>query len=151
MTGLEPPPTSRAVKYFVGLWFLGFTAVGVCAGCSPAADYALVGSAYVPAAHGDITLEKIDKEQMLLNITMDHLPPPGDIEAGMTHYVVWLAAVGELPMPQGTLDYDAETRVGSAAIATSMRELDVQITAEPSESPTQPSDLLVASQKIREK
>ena len=150
MTGLGPPPTSRAVKNFAGYWFFGLIALGVCASCSPSADYALVGSAYVPAAHGDITLEKIDKGQRLINITMDHLPPPEEVGAGLTAYVVWFAAVGELPTAQGTLDYDAKARVGRTAIATSMSELDVQITAERSESPMQPSDLVVASQKIRE-
>jgi len=34
---------------------------------------------------------------------------------------------------------------------TAELEFDVQITAEQSESPSQPSDLVVASQKIREK
>ena len=120
-------------------------------GCSPPADYALVGGAFVPSAHGDIRIEKIDKQQKLLSITMDHLPPPGDIEPGLTHYVVWFAAVGALPVPQGALDYDPETRTGVASIPTDMREFDVQITAESSETPAQPSDLVVASQRVREK
>ena len=126
-------------------------AFAAVAGCNPPADYALVGSAYVPAAHGDIHIEKIDKQQMLIVVAMDHLPPPAEVEEGMSHYVIWFNAVGEYPAPQQALDYDAETRTGKAAIPTSMRELDVQITAERQERPAQPSDLLVASQKIREK
>jgi hypothetical protein len=106
-------------------------------GCNPAADYALVGSAYVPAAHGDITIEKIDKQNILVNVVMDHLPPPEQI-------------VGELPARQEALDYDPETRIGRASIPTSMLDFDVQITAEQGDTPLQPSDLLVASQKIRE-
>lgn len=139
------------MKKFVGLWFVGWAALVACAGCNPPADYALVGSAYVPAAHGDIDVESIDKEQILINVTMDHLAPPADIEPGMTHYVVWFTAVGEHPVRQQALEYDPETRVGRASIPTSMREFDVQITAEQSDSPIQPSDLIVASQKIREK
>jgi hypothetical protein len=139
------------VKNFVGLWLIGWTLLAACAGCNPPADYALVGSAYVPAAHGDIKVESIDKKQILIIVTMDHLPPAEEIETGLTHYVVWFAAVGEYPVRQQALEYDSETRVGRAAIATSMLEFDVQITAEQNESPTQPSDLLVASQKIREK
>ncbi len=38
-----------------------------------------------------------------------------------------------------------------ASIPTALREFEVQITAENSDTPNQPSDLLVASQKIREK
>ena len=73
------------------------------------------------------------------------------IELGLTHYIVWFAPVGEHPMRQRALDYDAEAQVGRASIPTSLREFEVQITAENSETPNQPSDLLVASQKIREK
>ena len=132
------------------LVFLVWVALSIV-GCNRPADYALVGGAFVPAAHGDIRIEKIDKQQKLLTITMDHLPPPGDIEKGVAHYVVWFSAVGELPLPQGTLDYDPENRVGIASIPTDMREFDLQITAEKTATPTQPSDLLVSSQRIREK
>ena len=121
------------------------------AGCNPPADYALVGGAFVPSAHGDIRIEKIDKQQRLLSITMDHLPPPESIEPDLSHYVVWFAAVGALPVPKGTLEYDAKTRTGVASIPTDLREFDVQITAESREAPAQPSDLVVASQRIREK
>lgn len=120
-------------------------------GCNPPADYALVGGAYVPSAQGDIRIEKIDKEQRIISITMDHLPPPGQLQAGLTHYVVWFSAVGELPVLKGALDYDPETRAGVASIPTDMLEVDVQITAEQSETPTRPSDFVVASQRIREK
>jgi len=121
------------------------------ASCNPPADYALVGSAYVPAAHGQVDVEKIDRDEILITVTLDHLVPPEKIELGLTHYIVWFVAVGEHPVRQRPLDYDTETQVGRASIPTSLREFEVQITAENSEAPNQPSDLLVASQKIREK
>jgi hypothetical protein len=135
----------------VGFGFLSVAAAAILLGCNPAADYALVGGAFIPSAQGDIRLEKIDKEQHLVIITMDYLPPPEDIELGLTHYVVWFSEIGELPVRQTALDYDRETRVGRASIPTSMRQFDVQITAEQSDTPAQPSDLVVASQNIREK
>ena len=121
------------------------------ASCNPPADYALVGSAYVPAAHGQVDVEKIDRDEILITVTLDHLVPPERIELGLTHYIVWFVAVGEHPVRQRTLDYDTETQVGRASIPTSLREFEVQITAENTEAPNRPSDLLVASQKIREK
>jgi len=145
------PPTSRAVKKYTGLWFIGLLALVAGAGCNPPADYALVGSAYVPAAHGDIHIEKIDKEQILVVVAIDQLPPPAEIEPGMQHYIIWFNAVGEYPSPQQALEYDAKTRTGRASIPTSMREFDIQITTEQSDRPAQPSDILVAAQKIREK
>ena len=120
------------------------------ASCNPTADYALVGSAFVPAAHGEIDVEKIDGGQLLITLTLDHLAAPDKIELGLTHYIVWFAPVGEYPRYQQALDYDAETRIGRASIPTSLREFEVQVTAENSERPDQPSDLLMTSQKIRE-
>lgn len=149
MTPQEGPPTSRSVVNFKGLCGIGLTAVALVA-CNPPADYALVGSAFVPAAHGDIRIEKIDKEQRLIVVQLDHLPAPEEVREDYTHYVVWFSEVGSYPVSQGTLDYDRETRTGRASIPTSLEDLDVQVTAESTETPSRPSDLLVAAQKIRE-
>jgi hypothetical protein len=134
----------------VELRLISLIAVSMIASCNPPADYALVGSAYVPAAHGEIDVEKIDREQILITVTLDHLVSPEKVELGLTHYIVWFAPVGEHPLYQQVLHYDAETMVGRASIPTSLREFEVQVTAENSETPDQPSDLLMASQKIRE-
>lgn len=150
LTAPNRPPTSRAEEEFVGLRLISCLAFAALIGCNLPADYALVGSAYVPATHGDIEVEKIDKDQILINIRLDHLPPPERIEPGLTHYVVWFTSIGELPVRQQALDYDAEALVGRASIPTSLRELEVQITAERGEAPDKPSGLLVASQTIRE-
>jgi len=124
--------------------------VSMIAGCHPTADYALVGSAYVPATQGEIDVEKTSGDQILVKVTLDHLVPPGKLEEGLTHYVVWFVPAGEFPVRQRALDYEAESLVGRAEILTSLREFELQITAEKSETPNQPSGLLVASQKIRE-
>ena len=134
----------------MGLRFISLLVVAIIAACNPPADYALVGSAYVPAAHGDIQVEKIDRDQILITLTLDHLVPPEKVELGLTHYVVWFTPVGEHPIRQRALDYDAEAQVDGVSIPTSLREFEVQVTAENSETPNQPSDLLVASQKVRE-
>ena len=126
-------------------------ALAIVLGCSPPADYALVGSAYVPAAHGEIQTEKIDRAQLLITVVLDHLDAPEKIELGLTHYVVWFMPPGEAPARQGTLDYDPKTRIGRGSFPTSLRDFDLQITAENNENPERPSDLLVSSQKIREK
>ncbi len=126
-------------------------AFAIVSGCNPPADYALVGSAYVPAAHGEIETEKIDGGQILVSVILDYLDPPEKIELGLTHYVVWFVAPGEAPSRQGLLDYDEDARVAKGSFPTLLREFELQITAENSETPERPSDLLVSSQKIREK
>ncbi len=134
----------------VGLRLISLIAVSMIASCNPPGDYALVGSAYVPSTDGQIDVEKIDRKEILITVTLDHLLSPERIELGLTHYIVWFTPVGENPVRQRALDYDAETQVGRASIPTALREFEVQITAESSETPNQPSGLLVASQKIRE-
>ena len=134
----------------MGLRLILMIAVVMTASCNPPGDYALVGSAYVPAAHGQIDVEKIDRDQILVTLTLDRLVAPENVEVGLTHYIVWFSTVGEFPVYQTALDYDVEAQIGRASIPTSLREFEVQVTAENSETPHQPSDLLVASQKIRE-
>jgi len=134
----------------VGLRLFALVVASMIASCNPPADYALVGSAYVPAAYGQIDVEKIARGQILITVTLDHLVAPEKIELGLTHYIVWFTPAGEYPLYQRALDYDAETQVGRASIPTSLREFEVQVTAENSETPNQQSDLLMASQKIRE-
>jgi len=133
------------------LHIISLIVVSMIAGCHATADYALVGSAYVPAVSGEIDVEPTGGEQILIKVTLDHLVAPGRLEAGLTHYVVWFTPTGEYPIRQRTLDYDPEAMAGHASIPTSLREFEVKITAENSETPDQPSDLVVASQDIREK
>jgi hypothetical protein len=133
------------------VFLLASVTIVLVAACNRPADYALVGSAFVPSAQGEIDVERGDGGEILINMTIDELVSPERIELGLTHYVVWFTPVGALPERQGTLDYDPKTQTGHASIRTKLREFELEITAEASEAPNQPSDLLVASQKIREK
>jgi len=134
----------------LGLRFIFLFAVLAAASCHRPADYAVVGSADVPSVHGDVEIEKIDKNQMLVTVQLDQLPPPDQIEAGLTDYVLWFV-VGEDPERQTTLEYDAAARTGRASVPTSLRVFEMRITAESTPTPDAPSYLLVASQQIREK
>jgi len=134
----------------VGFRFTVFAGLLAIAACNRPADYAIVGSAEVPSAHGDVEIEKIDKEQILVTVVLDALPPPDEIEPGLTHYVLWFVLIGEDPARQGTLEYDPDERVGRVSVPTSLREFELRVTAEATADPQIPSYLLVATQKIRE-
>ncbi len=135
----------------MGLRFIFLFAVLAVASCNRPADYALVGSADVPSVHGDVRIEKIDRDQLLVTVQLDELPPPSKIEAGLTHYVLWFIGSGEDPERQTALEYDAEALVGRASVPTSLRDFEMRVTAENTPEPNTPSFLLVASQQIREK
>lgn len=119
-------------------------------GCNRPADYAVVGSAEVPSAHGDVEIERIDRQQLLVTIVLDHLPSPDRIEPDLTHYAVWFVVVGEDPVFQGILEYDETTRTGRASYPTTLREFEMRVTAERSAEPATPNYVLVASQQIQE-
>jgi len=135
----------------VGLRFIFLFAVLAVTSCNRPADYALVGSADVPSVHGDVRIEKIDRDQLLVTVQLDELPPPSKIEAGLTHYVLWFVGGGEDPERQTALEYDAEALVGRASVPTSLRDFEMRVTAENTPEPNTPSFLLIASQQIREK
>ncbi|MDH3201830.1 MAG: hypothetical protein OEM15_13125 [Myxococcales bacterium] len=135
----------------MGLRYVFLFAVLAVASCNRPADYAIVGSADVPSVHGDVRIEKIDGGQLLFTVQLDELPPPSQIEPGLTDYVLWFVVVGEDPQRAIVLEYDAEARVGRASVATSLRDFEMQVTAENNPEPNTPSYLLVASQQIREK
>jgi len=135
----------------MSLRLISLLLVSMIAACNAPADYALVGSAYVPATYGEIDVEKSSGNEILITVTLDHLVPPEKLELGLTHYIVWFIPAGEYPLRQRALDYDAERMVAHAEIRTSLREFELRVTAETSETPNRPSDLVVASQQIREK
>lgn len=120
-------------------------------GCNQPADYAIVGSADVPSVHGDVEVEKIDKQQVLVTVVLDQLPAASQIEPEFSEYAVWFVVVGEDPRFQGTLDYDDEGRTGRGSFPTELREFELRVTAERSATPATPNFILVASQEIREK
>lgn len=119
--------------------------------CNRPADYAVAGTAEVPSIHGEVEIERIDKEQILVSVLLDELPAPSAVEPQFTHYVLWFVVVGEDPKRQIALEYDPATRVGRASVPTSLREFEMRVTAESSEAPDTPGFVVVASQQIREK
>lgn len=134
----------------MSLRFMVLVALLGVAGCNQPADYAIVGSADVPSVQGDVEIEKIDKEQILVTVVLDQLPSPSQIEEGLTDFAVWFVVVGQDPVFQGTLEYDSKARVGRGSYPTALRVFELRVTAEPSPTPQAPNFILVASQEIRE-
>ena len=120
-------------------------------GCNPRADYALVGSAEVPGTHGEMEVEEIDQDQLLVTLVLDRVPPPERLEEGMTHYVLWFDEGDEAaPELKAVFDFDRETMTAKAMATTSWTSFRVLVTAEPGPSPTEPSDIVVSKQVVNE-
>ena len=117
-------------------------------GCNPRADYALIGSAEIPSAYGDIKIEKIDQKQWLLTLLIDHLPPPERLDPSLQNYVLWIERVNHPPKLKSVLDYDPDSQQGRAMMTTSLKSFALRVTAETSTSPKIPSDYVVTTQFI---
>ena len=132
------------------LRFMLLAALVLWTGCAKRADYALVGSAEVPGAHGDIEVERVDRDQLLVTLVLDNLAPPEHLEDGLTSYALWFQEDGQDPVLKGVLDYDVEERVGRGMATTALRVFRLFVTAEFTEAPESPSDFVVAAQTIDE-
>lgn len=145
--------SSRSTCLSLPLAFVAVFFAAICltaAGCNPRADYALVGSADVPSAHGDVKVEEVDDEQLLVTLVIDHLGPPERMGEGLTAYALWFQSVGEAPELKAILDYDSEARVARAMATTSHKSFVLRVTAEESREPELPSDYVVTTQSIDE-
>ncbi len=150
MTGRETPLTSPAKESLLGSRFIFVLLALTLASCNRPGDYAVIGSAEVPSVQGEIEVEKLDKEQLLVTMVVDQLPDPASIDPALAYYVVWFIAVGEAPERKCTLQYDADEMVGRCTTPTSLREFELRITAESRAAPDGPGAILVSTQQIRE-
>lgn len=117
-------------------------------GCG-AAQYALVGTAHVSGAHGDVQLERASEGGTMATVIMDQLPPPSELDKET--YVLWFDADGEDPQNMGALAYDDKTRQAKATGTSAHRDFEIIITAEDSAEAEELGDLVIARKQIEGK
>jgi hypothetical protein len=83
-----------------------------------------------------------------IEIEVRHLPPPGRIASGHTHFVAWSIPDGGVPQHIGTLDYDEDDRVGTLETLTPFNVFQVRVTAEKERLPRSPSEHVVVRQSV---
>ncbi len=129
----------------------GFATLGLgSAGCNPRADYALVGAADVPSAYGDVKVEEVDEDKLLITLVIDHLGPPQKLGADLSSYALWFESVGKPPELKAILDYDAKTHSARGMATTPLKSFVLRVTAEKSREPEAPSDYIITTQSIDE-
>lgn len=142
---------STCLSLSLALVVTGFATLGLgAAGCNPRADYALVGSAEVPSAYGDVKVEEVDDDQLLVTLVIDHLAPPQKLGAELSAYALWFESVGRPPELKAILDYDAEAHVARGMATTALKSFVLRVTAEESLAPESPSDYVITTQSIDE-
>ena len=100
----------------------------------------LTGSPDVPGAQGTAEVSTTDDGNTKIDLVVQHLAPPEDINAGSTVYVVWVQgiAVGAEPQNLGALKVDDKLN-GSMTAVTNLRSFDLYVTAESSQATTTPT------------
>jgi hypothetical protein len=100
----------------------------------------LTGSPDVPGAKGTAKVSSTDDGNTKIDLAVQHLAPPEDINSGATVYVVWVQGgdVGAEPHNLGALKVDSDLN-GSMTAVTNLRSFDLYVTAEPSQATTTPT------------
>jgi hypothetical protein len=107
-------------------------------------DLHLTGSPDVPGAKGVAKVSTTDDGNTKIDLVVQHLAPPEDINSGATVYVVWVTKstvgneYGAEPQNLGALKVDDKLN-GSMTAVTNLRSFDLYVTAEPSQATTTPT------------
>jgi hypothetical protein len=116
--------------------------------CGGPDEYALVGTERAAGTDGLLVVEEIEGGNRMLNLTLEHLPPPSRLGQGMTAYIVWLKPANGQPQMASRLAYDEDERTGTATATTPGARFEVLVTAERNANATSPSDVVVARQRV---
>lgn len=127
------------------LAFLFVLAVAPACG-SP--EFPVTGTERAAGADGMIRLEELDGGNVLVEIEMEHLPPPSRLGQGLTTYVVWFTPQGGQPQKAGALGYDDDNRSGRMTATSPQSAFEVVISAERGINVTNPSDIVVARRRV---
>lgn len=122
----------------MGRSLFGVALLGMLFGC--ATKVPLSSSADIPAARGEVKLDRTDQGNTKVEVTVKHLAEPAQVQQGATTYVVWAAPRDAFATPQslGALRVGDDLE-GKLETTTPLRAFDLFITAEPSASVPQPS------------
>lgn len=117
-------------------------------GCGGPSEYALVGTARAAGTDGTVTVEEIEGGNNLVTIQLEHLPPPERLGENLKVYVLWISSPNAPAQLESKLEYDPDTREGTAMATTPFNKFTVRITAEKSVQVSTPSEVVVAKRQI---
>ena len=115
-------------------------------GC--ATTVALQASSRTPAAAGSVKTSKDGQGNLKLDVSVDYLPNPFELDRSLTTFVVWsIADDGGRVRNMGQLQIDSH-RHGSVELVTPLADFKLLVTAEASGTAEKPSDYVVLQGNI---
>ena len=123
---------------------LGVLLAVTVVGCAGTREYVVPGQTPAAGADAEITVERQDEtENWTVEVTVEHLLPPGRFADSLTVYAVWLRAADGQPERVGVLDYDGDDREGELTVTTSLPSFELLITGESAPTAVTPSEHVV--------
>ena len=120
------------------------------AACGGPTVYALVGTPRSIGTDGRVEVEESEGGNYLVQVQVNHLPPPARLAEGLTTYVVWFIRDGVAPTLAGSLNFNEEERNGSMLATTPYSQFRVRVTAEETRDVASPSEFIIADQLVQE-
>ena len=115
-------------------------------GC--ATTVALEASSRTPAAAGSVKTSKDSQGNVKVDLSVDYLPNPSELDRSLTTFVVWsIADDGSRVRNMGQFQIDSH-RHGSVKLVTPLSDFKLLVTAEESGTAEKPSDYVVLQGRI---
>lgn len=117
--------------------------------CGGGRTTALAATPKTPAAVGTVETKRTDNQNTEVDVSVEHLAPPGRVASGATTYVVW-AQPGEpeaRPQNIGSMAIDRD-REGELKTKTPYKDFTLFITPEANPGATEPSNEPVLKAKV---
>ena len=129
------------------VWLILFMGL-LCVSC--AAKQQLTPTRETPAALGEVTTHQDDNGNTLLQVKVDHLPPPEVLAPELRNFVVWVRPAGGYEyLNVGQLNVNDE-RSGDLETTTPHSDFDVLVTAEASGAPRHPGTHVILEGRARQ-
>lgn len=114
--------------------------------------YEVQGTDQAIGADGRVEVESTDHGNRMVDVKLEHLPPPARLAGGSqsAHYVVWLVPSGDQSAEKaGYLDYDPDSRKGRLATPTTLDDFRVLVTVEKNRRTSAPTGTVIIDHQVR--
>lgn len=101
----------------------------VCGIAEASKKYPVTASSAVPAAKGEVSVDKDKNGNMQVNLRVEHLANPQNLTPTASVYIVWLQDKEERPENKGQMKMDKNLQ-GSFETVTSSKSFDLFVTGE---------------------
>lgn len=109
----------------------------------------LVSTSRSPSTDALIKVEHDENGNGILTLSVNHLPPPARLGAGLTTYVVWVSTPDQkITTNVGMLKVN-DSQTGSMQATTPLREMLIKVTAEENGEATVPSQNVVIEGAVK--